>query len=64
MAKSRLPLAERAALLALTGQKTLNQVVLDSPDLLEAGSGDGGAGSGVEVRLIRLLRRRIRLCRN
>ena len=29
-----------------SGQKVLNQVVLDSPLILIAGSGDGGAGSG------------------
>ena len=43
-------MAKRAALLALTGQKVLNQVVLDSPvprEAGEAGSVDVGDGSGV-----------------
>ena len=46
LAKSRLLLAKRPTLLALTGQKVLNQVVLDSPYPGRAGSVDGGDGSG------------------
>ena len=39
--------AGKALFCALRAQKQLNQVVLDSPDPVRAGSGDGGAGSGV-----------------
>ena len=60
--QSRLLSAKRAALCALRGAKSSNQVVLDSPDPgEEPGPASAGAGSGSSSRRIRLLRRRIRL---